>query len=602
MAASGKQSVSDTESKASILRNDNTPSTARSRPQSLFFVPLNAAFYLLLISHLLAALYAPIPDCDEVFNYWEPAHYLSHGYGLQTWEYSPDFALRSWFYVGLHALVGKFGFLLRGSKYFEFYSIRAMLGLISAGSETRLYSSISRTLNPRIGVLYLLITAFTAGMFQASVAFLPSSFAMYASTLGLAAFMDWQRGPKTATGIMWFGIGAIVGWPFAGLLALPFLLEEILISFVTTDAIETLRRFLDGAVRSLVVLAVQFAVDAFFYHRPIVASVRLVLYNVFSGTDRGPDIFGTEPWTFYIKNLLLNFNVWTLLALAAGPLVFLQYCFRLRATTRQTLLRTCTFIAPFYIWLLVFSLQSHKEERFMYPAYPFLALNASIAFHMILSYVGSSNRQEFIGRVPVGIKVAVSSIFTLAALNIGLLRIYGNVTAYRAPLEVYGALQSIRDPSASVCMGKEWYRFPSSYFLPYGMRAKFVKSEFSGLLPGEFAEAKIGFGLFPGTWLIPAGMNDRNEEDLGKYTDVRYCDYMVDLVPSGNRTFELEPDYSADSETWTPIACSDFLDVAKTSLLPRTLWTPQNDLVPETLQRKWVSYCLLRRRRLDDPI
>ena len=69
----------------------------------------------------------------------------------------------------------------------------------------------------------------------------------------------------------------------------------------------------------------------------------------------------------------------------------------------------------------------------------------------------------------------------------------------------------------TVCFGKDWYRFPSSYFLPKGMHAKFVKSEFAGLLPGEFSEAKTGFGFFPGTWLVPRGMNDRNVEDPGKY-------------------------------------------------------------------------------------
>lgn len=55
---------------------------------------------------MIAALFAPIQDCDETFNYWEPAHYLSHGYGLQTWEYSPDYAIRSWLYIALHAVVG----------------------------------------------------------------------------------------------------------------------------------------------------------------------------------------------------------------------------------------------------------------------------------------------------------------------------------------------------------------------------------------------------------------------------------------------------------------------------------------------------------------
>lgn len=28
-----------------------------------------------------------IHDCDEVFNYWEPLHYLLYGSGFQTWEY-----------------------------------------------------------------------------------------------------------------------------------------------------------------------------------------------------------------------------------------------------------------------------------------------------------------------------------------------------------------------------------------------------------------------------------------------------------------------------------------------------------------------------------
>lgn len=61
-------------------------------------------------------MFAPIQDCDETFNYWEPTHYLSHGYGLQTWEYSPDFAIRSWLYIGLHAIVGNLRRLLPHSN------------------------------------------------------------------------------------------------------------------------------------------------------------------------------------------------------------------------------------------------------------------------------------------------------------------------------------------------------------------------------------------------------------------------------------------------------------------------------------------------------
>lgn len=28
-----------------------------------------------------------IHDCDEVFNYWEPLHFLLYKSGFQTWEY-----------------------------------------------------------------------------------------------------------------------------------------------------------------------------------------------------------------------------------------------------------------------------------------------------------------------------------------------------------------------------------------------------------------------------------------------------------------------------------------------------------------------------------
>lgn len=82
------------------------------RPATPFAVKPFGAFYVFLIANLLAASYAPIQDCDETFNYWEPTHYLSHGYGLQTWEYSPEYAIRSWLYIALHAVVGSFRRLL----------------------------------------------------------------------------------------------------------------------------------------------------------------------------------------------------------------------------------------------------------------------------------------------------------------------------------------------------------------------------------------------------------------------------------------------------------------------------------------------------------
>ena len=104
-------------------------------------------------------------------------------------------------------------------------------------------------------MFFLIIMISSSGMFFAAVAYLPSSFAMNMGMLGLADFMNWRGGLKTAQGIMWFGIGAIIGWPFAGALVMPFLFEEVVLAVWTKDTvIGIFYRFLDGAVRCLIVL------------------------------------------------------------------------------------------------------------------------------------------------------------------------------------------------------------------------------------------------------------------------------------------------------------------------------------------------------------
>ncbi|KAL4866434.1 hypothetical protein BDV12DRAFT_187398 [Aspergillus spectabilis] len=558
-------------------------------PPPPFYLPLNVTLYVCVISNGIAAFLAPIQDCDEVFNFWEPVHYLDHAYGLQTWEYSPVYSIRSWLYISIHGIVGKIGSFALGKKSSEFYFIRFFLAMICAACQTRLYSAICRTLSPRIGLLFLLIVAFSPGMFHASVAFLPSSFTMYASMLGLAAFLDWRGGQKTAQGIMWFGLGAIVGWPFAGALLLPLVAEEAIIGFLSGNTGKVFVDILDGALRCLAILVAEVTVDYAFIRKLTIVPWNIVAYNVFGGEGRGPDIFGTEPWTFYVRNLLLNFNLWFVFAVSAAPLLFLQAIFRSQATNKETLFRTVTLLSPFYMWLAIFTLQPHKEERFMYPAYPFLALNAAIAFHMVLSYVGSSNPKELIGRVPAKLKLAAVLSVILLAINGGLLRTLGMITAYNAPLKVLKPLEQLEigHPGDLVCFGKEWHRFPSSFFLPDGTRAKFIRSEFRGLLPGEFPDAPSYSALLEGTSQIPEGMNDRNEEDAGKYTDISQCSFLVDSHFPGREATELEPSYIQDEAQWEQISCKSFLDVSQTGLLGRLIWIPDLPIIPERFRRKW---------------
>ena len=422
---------------------------------------------------------------------------------------------------------------------------------------------------------------------------------MYASTLGLTAFVDWTGGARSAEGIMWFGIGALLGWPFAGVLILPFVLEEWAMGIIANDIWDVSLRYLDGTVRCLIVLVLQVAVDTFFYHKVVIVPWRLVAYNIFGGKDRGPDIFGTEPWHYYIRNLLLNFNLWFVLAVAAVPLLAIQAATRSRPQTKQTTLRLWVLAMPLYLWLGIFSLQPHKEERFMFPAYPFLVLNAAIALHILLGWIGVTDSTKLMGKVPAQLKLVLVATTVTLAVNAGLLRVYGTVSSYRAPLVIYDALRdnATSNPGDTVCFGKDWYRFPTSHFLPDNLHAKFVKSEFDGLLPGDFSEAAVGFGLFPGTWLIPPGMNDRNREDPVKYIDISHCSFLVDSYMPNSTPSALEPAYTMHKD-WERLSCVDFLDSAQTHLLARTIWLPDLPFVPDKYRRVWGEHCLLKRRKV----
>jgi alpha-1,2-mannosyltransferase len=281
--------------------------------------------------------------------------------------------------------------------------------------------------------------------------------------------------------------------------------------------------------------AVQVAVDTFFYRKIAVVPWNIVFYNIFSGSGKGPDIYGTEPWHFYIRNLLINFNAWFVLALLSFPLVLWQHFVRRQVIAKLSIIRSIVILCPFYLWLAIFTLQPHKEERFMYPAYPALALNAAVSLHVVLSSFGSTDPRDLVSKIPPLVKLAVVSAFVLACVNLGFLRILALASGYSAPLKVYSPLQqaNVTQPGDFVCLGKEWYRFPSSYHLPEHVKAKFIRSEFRGLLPGEFSEANVGFGFYPGAWLIPSGMNDENKEDPSKYVSSSVFGTQQDLADTG---------------------------------------------------------------------
>lgn len=115
-------------------------------------------------------------------------------------------------------------------------------------------------------------------------------------------------------------------------------------------------------------------------HKPHTnTKLSILLYNVGGGPEGADDtLYGVEPWSFYLKNLLLNFNVALPLALLLPPaLLLLPWPHWSPRAKREALL----FTSPAFLWLGVMTSRPHKEERFLFPIYPLLALAAALTVH-----------------------------------------------------------------------------------------------------------------------------------------------------------------------------------------------------------------------------
>ncbi|KAI0035168.1 asparagine-linked glycosylation 9 protein isoform a [Vararia minispora EC-137] len=433
------------------------------------FTPsFSLAVRVLLLMRVTAAMYSNIADCDEVFNFWEPLHYLDRGYGFQTWETSPVYAIRSWAYILLHYVPAKvLSWAIReDSKRAAFFAVRMTLATASTLCEAKLYETVKDKINNRVGRYFLFYLLTSAGMWNAAPAFLPSSFAMYATTLAHAyAFIPSENRLKRRTLIatVSFAVGSIVGWPFALACAIPFVLEEMFV--YGKDVVQESERaswstarwsnlIRSGCLALLLAIPV-FMIDSYFYDRRVFVPWNIVKYNVFPDAARGPDLYGTEPPHFYILNLLLNFNIIVPLALGSLPALAVTYRVDRKrlgyvggsATTSSPYTLLALRLLPVYVWLGIMSRQAHKEERFMFPVYPLLCFNAAVTTYLVRGWLEAAfiklTKSPYQVRSP---PARLTLSLTLLSAFFSAARIAALYRYYHAPLELARLFQHAEAP------------------------------------------------------------------------------------------------------------------------------------------------------------
>jgi alpha-1,2-mannosyltransferase len=525
----------------------------------------------------------PLMDCDEVYNYWEPLHFMLFENGLQTWEYANQYALRTYAYLAPLYAVSKvllpvipslppsiWPLLQQVSgvtspKVGLFLLLRALLAGSMAVAELSFVQALAKVPSGRVVSLvtaFLLLTC--TGMSHASGALLPSTTLTLLWLLGAAAYLQEQH---VKFSILAVTATLAIGWPFGCLLFVPLGMHVLMREFQKGN----IAKFILSIICiTAVIQSVVMAIDYFQYGRLVSPTWNILMYNTKAGGD---ELYGIEATSYYVKNLLLNFNL-VALGVLALPLAFW-------GPRRHFLV----LLLPMYMWLLVVVPRPHKEERFLFPIYPLLCVGAAILSGTVVEGTANLLRKSTLSPKT---SLIIQLVLWIPAAVLSLSRTVALSKYYTAPLTIYAQLANhaaVGTINATICTCGEWYRFPSSFYLPNNLR--FVRSSFEGQLPAPFAKQ----GSRPNE--NPKYMfNDQNRLESDRFTDIEDCDFLVDLFDSNCRENE---------GLWYPMAHAPFLDAERTDTLHRTLYLPH--LHEDALLHggvEYVDYILYKYQEIPD--
>ncbi|KYQ53422.1 Alpha-1,2-mannosyltransferase ALG9, partial [Trachymyrmex zeteki] len=528
-------------------------------------------FRLIIISMTLHSVHGTAPNItgqDKANPSIVLSHFLLYGTGQQTWEYSPEYALRSYMYLLIHMVPAKvYHYLLEPNPALVFYFTRCFLSVGCTLSEVYFYRSVCREFGIHVARLTFVFLIFSSGMYISSAAFLPSSFSMYLSTVATAAWYARQY----ELAIFATAISSLLGWPFAALLGLPIAVEMLIHK---RDWI----KFIKWVIISAVVIVIPMVwVDSLYFGKLVIAPLNIILYNVF--TNHGPNLYGTEPFSYYIINGFLNFNFVFIGALFAPLGLFLVWLIvpaRHRPRDRSCLSYWYS-LAPLYLWILVFFVQPHKEERFLFPVYPMICLAGAIAVDIVQKlyfYVRTKFNPSHISCHYLQYTVHITVLAILICGLLGLSRSLAIYKGYYAPMEIMTEVNKLetegdipRDVDINFCIGKEWHRFPSSFFFPStNWKLQYLRSEFKGQLPQPFLDHENA------TSVIQAHFNDMNKEEPSRYFNLDKCHFLLDLDIETETA--LEPNYSRLNQQFIIVKSSKFLDASKSHPFFRAFYIP----------------------------
>jgi alpha-1,6-mannosyltransferase len=248
------------------------------------------------------------------------------------------------------------------------YIVRAILGLWNAQCIFRFRDALIAAFGEGVGRWYLLLQLSQFHTVFYASRTLPNMFAFGLTTLAMGQFIpvpgrkrevEVQR-QRAGVSLMVFS-AVVFRSEIALLLATQVLAQLVQFRISIKDVIIT------GLVSGLLSIATTSLVDSYFWQKPLWPELWGFWYNVFEGKSSD---WGTSPFLFYFTSLLPK--------LLLNPLV--QFLFiPLAITLPSTKSSALNLVIPSLLFVAIYSIQPHKEARFIIYVVPPLTAAASLS-------------------------------------------------------------------------------------------------------------------------------------------------------------------------------------------------------------------------------
>ncbi|KAG4437448.1 hypothetical protein IFR05_007053 [Cadophora sp. M221] len=323
---------------------------------------------------LLHLLVAPYTKVEESFNIQAAHDIITYGVPLrnttllQSYDHStfPGAVPRT--FVGALALAGYAGGVIKvvGNQYAQLI-VRGLLGLFNAVILYNYASGLRKAFGRDVGRWYILFQASQFHVLFYASRTLPNMFAFGLTTLAFKQFLPVPGRDAAAIqmkqqyGIFLFVLSGVIFRSEIALLLFAQLSVLLLQSQISLQPTITA-----GILSAIVALGISVPIDSFFWQKPIWPELAGFYYNAIQGKSAD---WGTSPLTYYFTNslprLLLNPLILLLIPLAF-TLPSIRYAAR-------------GLVIPSLLFVTIYSLQPHKEARFIIYAVPPLTAAASLS-------------------------------------------------------------------------------------------------------------------------------------------------------------------------------------------------------------------------------